>query len=161
MSKRKCPVCKKEIGRFYNYCGEFCADKHRKTHPYLLKIFGLNRKYCDPVELILQANFQILVDFVEKEKPEEVVNWDSDPEHAKARDTFKGLYYWWTKGRPAAKKLHSDLLHNAFKRTKKTFPLIVSCKASLEKADTLERVLDAMDQKQLHRLIDIRGFLWT
>jgi len=157
---RICPECKKKISKYSDYCSTKCADKQKKKNPYLLKIKTLNRKYCDPVELILQANFQILVDFVEGEKPEEVVNWDSDSAHAHARNEFKGLYFWWKKGRPKAWKLYNTLLSKAFKKFS-GFPIKGVNKPALDAAHDLEILLEAKDQKNLHRLIEIRNFLWT
>jgi len=131
---------------------------------YRLMIRSLSKDYHDPVELLLHANFQILVDFIEKEKPEDVVNWDYCKEHAHVRNEFRSLYYWWKIGRPAAQKHYNRLLHIQYPfRKKLSLDKIISKegKKGVLKLHKLETFLTNKDQKQLHRLIKIRLNLWT
>lgn len=131
---------------------------------YRLMIRSLSKDYHDPVELMLHANFQILVDFIEKEKPEEVVNWDYCREHAFVRNEFRSLYYWWKIGRPAAQKYYNRLLREQYPYRKKyelNKIIAKDGKAGINKLHKFETFLTNKDQRQLHRLIKIRLNLWT
>jgi hypothetical protein len=46
-----------------------------------INISTLNRKWHDTDEVLLHAAFQLLVNFVEKERPDKVTDWSSDEEH--------------------------------------------------------------------------------
>ncbi len=87
----------------------------------------------DVSEKILYANFNLLVEFIEGEDPFTVVDWSWDDRHAEAGAEILALYRWWKEGRAAE--------HAA------------------EDADQDE--LDERDQLMLHRLIEVRGYLWT
>ena len=92
-----------------------------------LKIQTLDSRWHDKDNVMLHAAFQCLVDFIEKEKPDEIVDWEGTGSEAyTAWNEMNVLYAWW-KARPAG---WSD--------------------------DTYEE-----DQIMLHRLVEIRGFLWT
>jgi len=69
----------------------------------VLKIHTLEKGWCDKDYVMLHAVFQILVDFVEQEKPDQIVDWNSDPEHRRARREIRSLYRWWKQTRPARK----------------------------------------------------------
>lgn len=66
--------------------------------PYnVIKIRTVDRSYSDPQHILIHASMQILVDFVEKEKPFEMVEWWSHtPDHAAAADTICWIYDGWT-----------------------------------------------------------------
>lgn len=128
---------------------------------YRLMVRSLSERYHDPCELLLHVPFQILCNFVEKEKPEESVNWDFTPEHQQARKEFRSLYYWWKIGRPAAQKHFMRLISKEFSaKTLDWGKQIVDKKILLDLTE-FEDKLDKIDKKQLHRLVEIRGFLWT
>ncbi len=65
-----------------------------------LKIHSLENSWCDRDKLLLHADFQILVDYVDKESPGTLVDWNSSKELKKAWDNICNLYEWWTKKRP-------------------------------------------------------------
>jgi len=44
----------------------------------VLKIHTLEKGWCDKDYVMLHAMFQLLVDFVEQEKPDQIVDWNSD-----------------------------------------------------------------------------------
>ena len=46
-----------------------------------LKITTLDKGWHDKDEVLLHAAFQLLADFVEKERPEKIVDWDFDEQH--------------------------------------------------------------------------------
>jgi hypothetical protein len=57
----------------------------------ILKIHTLEKDWCDKDYAMIHAVFQLLADFVEEEKPDQIVDWNSDPEHKRA----------WSKIRPS------------------------------------------------------------
>jgi hypothetical protein len=57
--------------------------------------------WCDKDHVMLHAVFQLLADFVEQEKPDQIVDWNSDPAHKQAWKEIRSLYRWWTQTRPA------------------------------------------------------------
>lgn len=62
----------------------------------LLKIDTLSEDWRDADSLLLHAGFQILVDFVEKEKAFNChVDWDNDQKHILAKAEILELYNWW------------------------------------------------------------------
>jgi len=66
-----------------------------KYHPNHLHIKTLKRGWVDCDHQLLHASMQILVNFVEKEKRDGIVDWDSDANHREAAETMERLYYWW------------------------------------------------------------------
>ena len=139
-----------------------------------LKIHTLNKGWCDKDEVLLHAAFQILVDFVEQEKPGKVIDWNSDKEHKKAWREVRALYKWWTKKRPARKDPLDDKKLKVpplkFKKIPNTdlSKMVVPSKKKYAKyykaakeSTRLEMQWHEEDQLHLHRLIDIRPYLWT
>src|ERR1035437_1890844 len=63
------------------------------------KTKGPEPAWYDPDTLLLHASFQILIDFIEKEKPEKHINWNSDEMHKNAWKEIKTLYKYWKKDR--------------------------------------------------------------
>ena len=81
--------------KLFHYCRDLIKPHNR------LKIETLDRSYTDPREKLLHASFQILVDFVEKEKPFEYVDYEESGEDvAEAGEIIKELYEWWAIARP-------------------------------------------------------------
>ena len=139
-----------------------------------LKIHSLDKGWCDRDVLLLHAAFQILVDYVEQEKPREVVDWSVDAKHRQAWKEIVSLYRWWTKTRPARRSPLDD------KRLKKP-PFRwrdvpgTNCRElldwdkkkyakyedALRRHTRLEQKWQEEDQTNLCRLINIRPFLWT
>jgi hypothetical protein len=123
---------------------------------------------------MLHAVFQLLVDFVEQEKPDQIVDWNFDPEHKNAWEEIRWLYRWWTQMRPARR---SPLDEKGLKKPPMRWKKIPGCEnrqlvhydrkkyaaydAALKKHWRMEKKWDEEDQRNLHRLIEIRPFLWT
>ena len=139
-----------------------------------LKITTLDKGWHDKDEVLLHAAFQLLTDFVEGERPEKIVDWDFDEQHKVAWAEINSLYKWWTKTRPNrrspldAKKLKrppfkfkkipgSDMRELVTPDRKK----YAAYYQALEEHVRLEKEWYEEDQRNLHRLIEIRGFLWT
>lgn len=139
-----------------------------------LKIHTLNMGWCDRDYMLLHAAFQLLVDFVDREKPDQIVDWNSDAETKRAWKEIQSLYRWWKLTRPARK---SPLDKKGLKRP----PLRLKKKPGLDRSQIFnysnEKYADynialkkhmkltdkwhKEDQANLHRLIEIRPFLWT
>jgi len=139
-----------------------------------LKITTLSKGWHDKDEVLLHAAFQLLADFVEKEWPDKIIDWDFDERHKNAWAEITSLYNWWTKTRPKRrspldrKKLKrpplktrkipgTDRRELVWSEKKKYAPYYEAIKENAR----LETEWHEEDQRNLHRLIEIRGFLWT
>lgn len=141
----------------------------------ILKIHSLEKGWCDKDMVLLHAAFQILVDFMELEKPEEVIDWSWNQDHRTAWKEIKALYSWWKYKRPKrADPLdksglkHAPISFEDVQDGALTKRLVFGRKedypefyAALKESDRLEKKWEKEDQKNLHRLIEIRRFLWT
>ena len=116
----------------------------------------------------------ILTDFVEGEKPATIIDWNSDALHRKAWNEIKSLYRWWKKERP---RRHSPLDNPRLRMPPFTLERVPGSKLmkrvdvdqkkysayyrALKVDSRLEQKWGREDQENLHRLIDIRRYLWT
>jgi hypothetical protein len=73
----------------------YWAIRHRTVNVYHVVKLDLKPGYHDVTERMVHANFCLLAEYVEKEKPFEHIDWDSDPEHQNAAAEMKALYKWW------------------------------------------------------------------
>ncbi len=140
----------------------------------MLRIETLEKGWCDKDRVMLHAAFQLLVDFVEKEKPGEIVDWGHDPEHQHAWQEIQALYEWWTRTRPARKdpleekglkrppirwkKVPGSDLSQLVDYDRKNYPEYEDAVAQHQR---LENEWHDEDQRNFHRLVEVRGFLWT
>ncbi len=140
----------------------------------LLKIHSLQKGWCDKDHVMLHAAFQLLVDFVEKERPEEIVDWNSSPEHKRAWRQIRSLYKWWSQTRPARKdplaakglkcppmrwkKLPGSDCRQLADYDETKYP---EFEKALRQHRRLEKQWEEEDQRNLHCLVEVRGFLWT
>lgn len=140
----------------------------------VLKIQTLKKGWCDKDRVMLHAVFQLLVDFVDQEKPDQFVDWNSDPEHKHAWKEIRSLYRWWTQKRPTRRSpLDKKGLKKPPMRWKKiaeseNLQLVDYDKKKYAEYHTalkmhlrLEKKWYEEDQRNLHRAIEIRQFLWT
>lgn len=139
-----------------------------------LKINSLDDQWHDRDEILLHASFQILADFMEKEKPGKSIDWSHDKLHRRAWKEMNSLYSWWKKERPTRKspldnkrllrppfkfeKIEGENLSRLVKPDKKKYAAYYR---ALKKDWRLEDRWNEEDQKNLRRLIQIRRFLWT
>lgn len=126
---------------------------------------GYSYGWHDSDTRMLHACFLLLVEYVEKEKPFEIIDWSYNDKTKEVASEIKELYHWWTVRRPAAKKQLAFDWANETDRTE-----FISLEGggvqikSPESHKTLvqrEHDLDVDDQNNLERLIKIRGYLWT
>ncbi len=139
-----------------------------------LRVHSLNGGWVDKDRVLLHAAFQLLRDYVEQERPDRIIDWNADPRHAKAWREIKSLYRWWTKTRPKRK---SPLDTKGLKKPRLKFEpnedrtLYRMIPHDKKKYRVYDRALrtDARlrarwleeDQRNLHRLVEVRPFLWT
>jgi len=139
-----------------------------------LKINTLDKCWCDRDDLLLHASFQILVDFVEKEEPGKIIDWNCNKEYKRIWKEITSLYKWWKKIRPARKSPLDDkrLKYPPFEfkniKNKNYTQLVFPNKKKyakfykvMKKDKKLEQRWDKEDNQNLHRLINIRKDLWT
>jgi hypothetical protein len=139
-----------------------------------LKITTLSKGWHNKDEVLLHAAFQLLTDFVEKERPDKIVDWDFDERHKNAWAEITSLYEWWTETRPKRrspldsrqlkrppfklKKIPGSKMRKLVRPGKKKYAAYYE---ALKEDARLENEWYEEDQRNLHRLIEIRGFLWT
>lgn len=132
--------------------------RHKDFEPYI---------YCDPVEVMLFANFQILVDFVEKEKPfERIVTDDPEnPESSAKRTEIRRLYNWWKNER-----VPIDKRENTKEEDLRIEELSVQMRQPLTEHErkilsdeylSIVNKWDQEEQRNLESLISLREYLWT
>ncbi|MBI4670939.1 MAG: hypothetical protein HY741_04620 [Chloroflexi bacterium] len=140
----------------------------------LLKIQTLDKGWHDRDEILLHACFQVLVDFVEQEKPDQILDWSHSDESRRVWKEIMSLYRWWKEKRPARTSPLDDkkLRHPPF-RFKKIPGADLSelvepdrrkyaaYYRALKKDAALEEKWLREDQRNLQRLIEIRPHLWT
>ncbi len=138
-----------------------------------LKISDLKKdsKWCDKDRVMLYACFQLLEDFIEKEKPQKITDYDYDPYHQKQWKELQVLYRYWKVIRPQLQKDEQKALRKWAKTYKYTLVPNPDGKSSThvvlhedKRASASHRKLEdkirVMDDEMLHRLIDIRQHLW-
>lgn len=142
---------------------------------YEFKIKTLRKsRWYDKDTIMLHAAFQLLADYIEREKPAKRIDWGWDVRHRKAWKEIMSLYRWWKKERPARKSVldRKNVKWPAHKTEKvpgkdgwrwvepdrKKYAAYYRL---LKLSWRQEAEWAAEDQRNLHRLIDIREYLWT
>lgn len=143
--------------------------------PYKLKIEPLRGyTWCEYDHLLFEASFQVLVNYIELGRPEEIIDWDADDRHREAWRKIKGLYNWYKLERPNRQDIMedveypemeftpiegSDLLRLDFKH--KTEWAKTIWEDSIKKSMDLEWKWYCEDTEKMCELARIREFLWT
>lgn len=134
----------------------------RYFHPYnRVTVSTLPPTFVDRDELLLHVAFQVLVDFVEGEKP--FARRDI-PKHQRRRQRkFGKLYYWWTRTRPARVSALSKVVvpKDPFGQRDPNDPLEITWKKACHEHYRQEKQWLAEDQAMFRRLIHIRPYMWT
>jgi hypothetical protein len=139
-----------------------------------LAIHTLEKGWHDSDEVLLHAAFQILVDFVEKERPDKIIDWSHDEIHRRVWKEIRELYRWWKEKRPARKsplddeklgvpslrfkKIPGSEMRELVRPDKKKYAAYYR---AMRRHTQLEEKWHEEDQRNLHRLIEIRAYLWT
>ena len=108
---------------------------------------------CDNAMML--ACFHLLVEFVEKELPFEIIDWEHDEEFSKVGKEIKELYDWWRVGRRLDyEELKVMLDSNAPLRERHKGD---GWKSWRERSVELKK----KDDEMFDRLVKIRHYLWT
>jgi|ERR1035441_10060878 hypothetical protein len=139
----------------------------------LLKLQDLkaSSEWCDKDYVLLYACFQILVDFIEKEKPQTIVDYKHDRGQRKQWKELQTLYHYWKRDRPRLEKESLRALMKAgLKMENKPSPkagvashevhISIKDKKAHRLHDRLHGKLHRLDDEMLQRLINIRKHLW-
>jgi hypothetical protein len=148
--------------------------RNKKSKSIQLTIHTLQLGWYDKDEVMLHAAFQLLVDFVEQEHPDKHIDWNHGALYRRAWKEIRYLYRWWKVIRPNRRGPLDDkkiakppvrfekIAGTQFSRLvtpdKKKYAAYY--RASKKHA-RLEQQWHNEDQHNLHRLIEIREFLWT
>lgn len=124
--------------------------------PYKLTIPSLTHEHHEWDEVMLHANFSILIDFMQYDD----TNWTWNEDHKKIDKELKYLHKWWTvtrsarvnKAREQALLIHKEVYDP--QKNKRYWAL-------LEKSSEIDSRWDQEDQANLHRLVELRRYLWT
>ena len=111
----------------------------------IVKSRYLSIRYYDRDTVLEETCFEILCQFIEKERPLENIDGDNISQHTQALRELKTLYDWWY----------------AYQRFDfaKEFPKGTPYRSS--RMDQKKKEFRQELTTNLHRLIDLRGFMWT
>jgi hypothetical protein len=136
-----------------------------------LKIHTLDAgQWYDRDIILLHAAFQVLADFIEREKPDEIIDWEHDESSRHIWNEITQLYKWWKEERPNRRDPVDEVVHPPDEEYaiseggKMVFPdreKYPEYYAALDKSHELEEEWHGEDQRNLHRLIEVRPHLWT
>ncbi len=137
--------------------------KCRLFRPFnTVRVSTLPPTWVDRDELLLHAAFQVLVDYVEKESPFDIIDWGSSEENTHVRREIEELYRWWTKVRPGrVEPIDKVEAPDLFSPRNPDDPRQIAWKTACEEQWRLEESWYTEDQDMLHRLVNIRSYLWT
>ena len=147
--------------------------QNKKSRRVRLTIHTLKADWHDKDEIMLHAAFQLLTDFMEQESSEKRIDWNHDALHRRAWKEIRDLYKWWTRTRPTRSSPIDDkriaepplrfekVTGTEFRRLvtpdKKKYAAYYR---SLRQHTLLEQKWRSEDQRNFHRLVNIREFLW-
>lgn len=138
----------------------------------VLKIKTLGPTWNDRDHLLCHAMFQILDDFIVKEKIDDIIDWDSDPEHRQARDKMGHLIWWWKniylkfdawQGIELGYSFGDDMFIPC-----KDYPEMYEMKPFTPEQQEKMNIINKKEldieqelEKKLRELLDIRKYMWT
>jgi len=148
-------------------------DKH-----HILKLRYIKPGWCDKDEILIHAMFEVLCRFIEDEKPDEIVDWNSDEEHKFARKEMQELYEWWKKRQDREKEdpifqegIKSPHLDFVDYKDDSEFHEVEFNYINEEEKEKWNKACDESaiwqdkcnkeDEEMMIRLIKIRYFMWT
>lgn len=130
-----------------------------------LKIQTL-RGYHDPDAVLLHAVMQVLVNYIEKEKPYEHIDWDDDDGHRNAWNVIASVYNWW-KQRPFRTSVldaidipddYMYVIDGYLKFNDEKYPHL---QVVFQAANEQERIWYQEDTEMMQKVISVREYMWT
>ena len=106
--------------------------------------------YSDVPETMFDIMCSLIIDFVEKEDPLKLIDWDCSDDHAKCRDEFVKLYKWAKAWPQYMYHIEEQYLNNEWKGGGVNDMWFV-----------YEDKITQLQDQFMKRLIDIRMGLWT
>jgi len=156
--------------------------KFKFKNRFITKSFLIDTKldknvWHDTDYRMLYGNMQLLVEFVEKEKPFDIVDYDSCEYDRKVKETIIKIYTWW-KNYPRRQNEISAILDRWCESRQKDCPIKnnnsvdafianLNCPSSIQtnqiskELDDAENKLLQEEDEMLNELITIRKSLWT
>lgn len=141
-----------------------------KGNVLVLKNLKKNNPWCDKDHVMLCACFQLLVDFLEKEKPERFMDVKHDAPQRRQYKEWRALYRYWKRDRPRLIAEESKALMRWAKTYKYRIEASGKNRGRLVTIHNdrrlsrihqrLEEKLHKTDEEMLRRLIDVRNKLW-
>jgi hypothetical protein len=154
---------------------------------HVVKLRYLQPGYHDADERLIHSMFEVLCQFMENERPGEIVAWDSDPEHKHAWSEMNTLYKWWKKRQNRSKEdpiLQPNIkspdmkftptgkkwLNPQTKKEESTSRMDFVHKSTKDKKNWEKACNDSAkwekkcydeDGEMMIRLVKIRGYMWT
>jgi hypothetical protein len=141
-----------------------------KGNMLILRDIKKNSDWCDKDHVMLCACFQVLADFLGKERPEKIIDVKHHAAQKRAYHEWLKLYRYWKKDRPKLVKLIDRSLAKWHRGHKAAFVkgdngasryvTLKSDRRAISAHQRLEERLLKTDDKMLHRLISARHQLW-
>jgi len=142
-----------------------------KCNRLIIQNLKKNSEWCDKSDALLYACFQLLVDFLEKERPEKIVDYKTNQEQRKEWRELQTLYRYWKIDRPkssrdADKSLMKSGIKMVFAPAERPgassgrIDFTFKDKREYNKSCRLDDKRDHLDEVMLQRLINIRHYLW-
>lgn len=124
------------------------------------KLNGVTYGWEEVDHQMMYACFKLLVDYVEKQRPFGIIDFDDNEDSSALKKEILDLYGWWTVTRP---KEREEVAEGWGKIPKFRFDANVVWRPHPEAAELLKRnkELDDKDDEMLSRLVRIRRSLWT
>ena len=136
---------------------------------YLLDTRLPKDSWFDTDHKMLYAMMALLLDYIEKEKPFEIINWESDDFHKHAKKEMLEIKDWWDNYENRQKEIEKALQKWSDLRTGGKEDLLSNInkpetEESQKQNDLLHELEDKLENEETEmmiRLIKIRKFLWT
>lgn len=137
----------------------------------ILKIHSLEKGWQETDEMILHSVMQLLVDYVEKQKPGEVVDWSWQDDRTEAWEAIQDTYDWWVNRRPARVDpldgIDTPDDYFTFDEPDEHGNRLViwgdypEIHEAYLNATKIEQKWYEEDTNMIQRVVGIRGYLWT
>lgn len=143
-----------------------------------VRIRTLPVTWSDRTEILPHAMFQVLSDFMEKEKPGERIDWSWNEEHAHVWKEMNELYEWWHntylpfdpwKAAPIPEDVEPNVRIKEMEDGRRLTEVLswgsqeheTAYKLAWEKHREAEEDMERQLEENSIRLIRIRRYLWT